>query len=181
MQTVATGKVPWYARGTNKESRMRQMERESIERMRKSSVRPPEGNAWCRDEEGKRGEDRAKGIGRGWRIRVQEGNGKEKEIGREPGECQGRTGHGEHATATLSVLMRNNTRDCCFDAIQNPWLRLLVACVRTRAPDGEARIALSYALVSRRCAIIAAATMRLISSFRHSRKNQDVPKRHCET
>ncbi|KYN19221.1 hypothetical protein ALC57_08398 [Trachymyrmex cornetzi] len=29
-------------------------------------------------------------------------------------------GHGEHATAALSVLMRNNTRNCCFEpAIQN--------------------------------------------------------------
>ncbi|KYN07764.1 hypothetical protein ALC62_01275, partial [Cyphomyrmex costatus] len=33
---------------------------------------------------------------------------------------KGLTGHDEHATAALSVLMRNNTRNCCFDpAIQN--------------------------------------------------------------
>ncbi|EGI67831.1 hypothetical protein G5I_03557 [Acromyrmex echinatior] len=39
------------------------------------------------------------------------------------------TGHSEHATAALSVLMWNNTRNCCFEpVIQNACFVYFVAC-----------------------------------------------------
>lgn len=53
----------------------------------------------------------------------------ERDRGREgDGNRQGRTGHGGHAAAALSVLMRNNARNCCFEPVIRSAPSVCVAC-----------------------------------------------------